>query len=150
MPLTTMITPEDRARFADALERVFQGGERCTMRLAATKGLGRPRLTGEMLLLPLANDRGDSPLVLGCLVTSGSIGRAPRRMEIETIHHSALDITVPAADRPATAPAPVTDKLRSKGFAEPSTAYVPPTPPAHDAPVNGLPRGRLRLIKTDA
>lgn len=145
MPLTTMIAPEDRTRFADALERVFVGGERCAMRLTATKGLRRPHLVGELLLLPLANDRGDTPLILGCLVTDGVIGRAPRRMTIETIHRAPLEITVPAVERPVPQPAPVTDRLRSKGFAESVAPYAPAPAPAAD-----LKRGRLRLIKTDA
>ncbi|WP_102223289.1 PAS domain-containing protein [Acidimangrovimonas sediminis] len=119
MPLTTMILPEGRERFSRALERVFQGGVRTTIRLTAAKGLGRPELVGELLLLPLANDRGDNPLVLGCLVTAGTIGRAPRRMTLGAVHEVAYEATSPAGPRPAPAKAPaLPDRLRSKGFAE--------------------------------
>lgn len=158
MPLTTLILPEERERFAAALERVFQGGVRTTMRLEAARGLGRPVLTGELLLLPLANDRNDTPLVLGCLSMQGSIGRPPRRMRIDATEHTALSITAPATPRPLHQPDPVPHRLHIKGFAEPKAASYtpppgppkPPTPPVPPAPRRKPGRPALRLVKTDA
>lgn len=143
MPLTTLILPDARARFSEALEQVFQGASRCTMRLEAARGLGRPALAGELLLLPLGNDRGENPLVLGCLAMEGTIGRAPRRMAISAIDHVALRVTEAQAPRPAPRPAPdIPDRLRSKGFAEAAgPAFVPAA---------ALRRPALRLVKTEA
>lgn len=142
MPLTTLIQPEGRKRFAEALEQVFQGGTRCSLQMEAMRGLGRPVLTGQMLLLPLVNDRGDNPLVLGCLTCEGSIGRAPRRMNITALLQTKLEITAPTAPGPASKPAPdLPDRLRSKGFAEPE-------PPAFTPPP-GKARPALRLVKSE-
>ena len=122
MPLTTMILPEGRARFSEVLERVFQGARRTTLQLEGAKGLGRPPPSAELLLLPLQNDRGDNPLALGCLATRGSIGRAPRRMEVTAVDETALEITAPALPTAAAPAPPLPDRLRSKGFAEPAAA----------------------------
>ncbi|GHE01486.1 hypothetical protein U879_14670 [Defluviimonas sp. 20V17] len=142
MPLTTLIQPDGRKRFAEALEQVFQGGTRCSLQLEAVRGLGRPELGGQMVLLPLVNDRGDNPLVLGCLSSEGSIGRAPRRMNIAALQQTEFEITAPDAPRPDPKPAPdALDRLRSKGFAEPQ-------PPAFTPPP-GKSRPALRLVKSD-
>lgn len=92
MPLSCLIAPGDRDRFAEALVELFDRPAKLRVTLEAEGGLGRPARTGQMLLLPLRSDLGDISRALGCLVTQGPIGRTPRRFRI-----TALDLSpVPA------------------------------------------------------
>ena len=127
MPLSAMIVPVSRARLAPALEEVFATPARAELSLIAEKRLGKPALSGRLLLLPLADDFGDVNRALGCFVPGGPIGRAPRRFEIVQADISAL------ADRPRqpTQPQPVA------GFGDPRAGFRP-----HKVP-------HLRVVKSD-
>ncbi len=81
MPLSALITPRARPRLSQALTQVFAGPARAVLTLAAERRLGKPALAGRLLLLPLSDDLGRVTRALGCLVTDGRIGRAPRRFE---------------------------------------------------------------------
>ena len=85
MPLSCLIAPQDRERFASGLVELFDRPARVTVALEAEGGFGRPALTGRMLLLPLRSDMGDVSRALGCLVVQGPIGRTPRRFRIAGI-----------------------------------------------------------------
>jgi hypothetical protein len=100
MPLSCLIAPGDRDRFAEALVEVFDRPAKLQVTLEAEGGLGRPALTGQMLLLPLRSDLGDISRGLGCLVTRGPIGRTPRRFRI-----TGLDLS-PVLEH--SGPAPIT------------------------------------------
>ena len=100
MPLSCLIAPADRDRFADALVEVFDRPAKLRVTLEAEGGLGRPALTGQMLLLPLRSDLGDISRGLGCLVTQGPIGRTPRRFRITGLELS----PVLTQNGPASAP----------------------------------------------
>ena len=90
MPLSCLIVPAERDRFADALVDLFDRPAKIGMTLEAEGGFGRPALTGRMLLLPLRSDLGDISRALGCLVTQGPIGRTPRRFRITGVEASSV------------------------------------------------------------
>ncbi len=123
MPLTTLFDPAARARLTEALETVFAAPSALEIWLEAERGLGRPALEARMLLLPLTGSAGEPSLALGCLATSGSLGRAPRRFVIAGMVREPLSIS------PAPQPA----------FAESAAAYLP-------APPRGKPV--LRLVSS--
>lgn len=85
MPLSSFIEPGARERFAVALVDLFERPARLEIDLRARAGLGRPALTGRLMLWPLRSDLGDVSRALGCLVTQGEIGRASRRFEIAAV-----------------------------------------------------------------
>lgn len=131
MPLSAMLVPVSRDRLARSLRETFDAPARVELTLRAEKRLGRPELMGRMLLLPLTDDFGDVSRVLGCLVSDGPIGRAPRRFEIVQ-----ADVTLmrapPRVSLPQQAP-----PRQTSGFAEPQTRFS-------DTPVP-----YLRLVETE-
>ncbi len=82
MPASTLILPGARDAFADGLQAVFSGPARLHLRLRAKGTLGRPDLSARMVVLPLRGDRGEVSRAIGCLLTKGQPGRAPRRFSI--------------------------------------------------------------------
>ena len=82
MPLTAMVLPKSRAAVSDALEGVFDEPAIVRMTLRSPASMGRPPLEAQLLLLPLRSDLGDVSRVLGCLVSDGKMGRAPRRFDV--------------------------------------------------------------------
>ncbi|PKQ11851.1 MAG: PAS domain-containing protein [Alphaproteobacteria bacterium HGW-Alphaproteobacteria-1] len=115
MPLCSFIAPDARATFALHLVDLFDGPATLRLGLQSRAGLGRPALSGTMILLPLRSDLGDVSRAIGCLVTHGAIGRPTRRFAIESAQ--VVPLTNPAqpvtfsvidgthkAQRPTTAP----------------------------------------------
>ena len=82
MPVCSLLNPDSRGRLSDVLETVFKGPQIAEVTLRSEPGYGRPLLTGRMLFLPLKSDLGDVTRALGCLVTEGQVGRAPRRFDL--------------------------------------------------------------------
>ncbi len=82
MPLSTFFTPAARPMLATHLETVFDGPALVDLPLTSARGIGRPLLTGRLLLLPLLGSDGTVSRALGALMTDGMIGRAPRRFDI--------------------------------------------------------------------
>jgi len=105
MPLSCLIAPEDRERFAAAVVELFDRPARVAVTLEAEGGFGRPVLSGRMLLLPMRSDLGDISRALGCLVTQGPIGRTPRRFRIAGIETQPIGAEGPSLSRRA-APRP--------------------------------------------
>jgi len=126
MPLSALFDPAGRRALAGALEQVFAGPAVLDLRLAAERGIGRPELTGRMLILPLADDEGQIRLALGCLATAGETGRTPRRFQITASTEQTLD------------PRPV--MARSAEFAEAPAGFA-------SAPTTERPY--LRLVRSD-
>lgn len=121
MPLTSFFTPASRSTISEQLEVVFQKPAVCTMDLLSPATTGRPAMEARMILLPLKSDLGDVSRVLGCFVTKGEPGLAPRRFDV--VNSTELVI---AAGQPATpAPAPTPERRK--------TPPPPPLPQA-DAP----------------
>lgn len=82
MPLTTFFTADARDRVMEQTELVFSGPALVEVPLLSVRSLGRPRLTGKMLLLPLLGHDGTVSRALGAILMDGMIGRAPRRFDI--------------------------------------------------------------------
>lgn len=82
MPLTALFAPNARRQIADGLEDVFQTPATATLRLTSPGGVRRAALDARMVLLPLKSDLGDVSRALGCLVSRGDIGTAPRRFDL--------------------------------------------------------------------
>ncbi|MFC3180421.1 PAS domain-containing protein [Cypionkella sinensis] len=90
MPLSSLFEPVARARIGDALDQVFAASASLDIWLEAERSLGRPALSGRMLLLPLAPVATEPRLALGCLVTEGALGRQPRRFAISGLVREVL------------------------------------------------------------
>ena len=124
MPLSVLFTGESRAELAEAVEGVFSGPETLRLTLAGERGLARPTLGAQMLLLPLRSDLGDVTRALGCLVSEGPIGRAPRRMVIRSVERTdVLDARRVAQAAVHAAPDPLSHAAPP---AAPSRRLAPP------------------------
>lgn len=119
MPLTALLSPVSRNLTSDLIAKVFDAPAQVELALKAEKRIGKPALNGRMMLLPLADDFGDISRMLGCLVTDGKIGRAPRRFEIAQHETRRLlpgtDDAAPTAAKPGPAP----------GFADAQARFKP-------------------------
>ncbi|MDA7428955.1 PAS domain-containing protein [Primorskyibacter aestuariivivens] len=117
MPLSAMLSPVSRNLTAELIAQVFDAPAQVDLSLTAEKRIGKPALNGRMMLLPMTDDFGDISRVLGCLVTDGKIGRAPRRFDI--MQHDVLTLT------PGFETRPVPSQSRAAAFAEPRTRFKP-------------------------
>lgn len=175
MPATSFFTPAWRQKFAQILEGVFQGPEMADLTLVAEQGYGKPELKARMLILPLKSDLGDVSRALGCLVSEGPIGRAPRRFDlveariVKVVAGQPLGMPAvrPMPDElPDPAPARAGDDAPAvaPGLAETPAQFVtaPPVTPrrperATETSGQGTPRpegpkprgAHLRLVKSD-
>ncbi|MDT0683914.1 PAS domain-containing protein [Roseicyclus sp. F158] len=123
MPLTAMFMPEARRPVSDTLERVFTGPAAATLTMAGQRGPGRPQLDARLLLLPLRSDMGDITRVLGCLVSEGPLGRAPRRFELRQTQISPI-VMRDDGDRTGGSP-PVAPRATAQGRVSDATPERP-------------------------
>ena len=82
MPLTAFFTADARDMVMEQTENVFSRPALVEMPLVSVRSLGRPKLSGRMLLMPLLGPDGDVSRALGAILTDGMIGRLPRRFDI--------------------------------------------------------------------
>jgi len=82
MPLTAFFAATARQTVTDHLIRLFDEPAVIELPVSSRRGLGRPRLTGRLMLLPLIGDDGLVSSALGAMVVEGGIGTAPRRFDI--------------------------------------------------------------------
>ncbi|WCR08907.1 PAS domain-containing protein [Paracoccus fistulariae] len=82
MPLCAVLNPTSRGRLSDILEAVFKAPQIAELELFAKAEYGRPEMRAQVLLLPLKSDLGDVTRALGCLVSEGRVGMAPRRFDL--------------------------------------------------------------------
>lgn len=122
MPLCSFLNSNSRGRLSDVLETVFRGPQIAEIDLEAPASYGRPALAGQMLLLPLRSDLGDITRALGCLITEGKVGQAPRRFDLLADRGFAVIPGARVLEPSASAP----------GFAEPPAAWKPAAPPPAD------------------
>lgn len=122
MPLGALMTLPARDTLTTALQSVFQGRSGVVLGLHAGWSLGAPALDGQMLLLPLADRNGVLAHALGCIVMTGSIGRAPRRLAITEVRHLPILVTRREARQPTP---PIL------AMAEAPTTYRPQRPVFH-------------------
>lgn len=117
MPLSALFEPAARRRLSDALEAVFTVPSVLELWLEAERGIGKPPLTGRLILLPVTGSRDEPSLALGCLQSQGNIGRGPRRFAIAGLVREPLMV---AGAAPVARPEPQ--------LAEPAAPYLPPPP----------------------
>ncbi len=103
MPLSALFDPMARDALETVLNRVFAGQEAAVLLLEAERGLGRPALTAQLMLLPMVGETGVVDLLLGCLVLRGTAGRTPRRFQILNVKYE----TIGAGPKPAYDPVAV-------------------------------------------
>lgn len=82
MLLAMVMKQPSRAALSTVLETVFNTPQIARLSLSSKPQARRPELAGHMLLLPLRSDLGDVSRILGCLVTQGDLGFAPRRFDL--------------------------------------------------------------------
>ncbi|WP_299842770.1 PAS domain-containing protein [uncultured Roseovarius sp.] len=134
MPISALIAPEQRDELAELLVEVFDRPAIVKINLVSPAGVGRRKLKGTLLLLPLRSDLGDTSRALGCFLTDGLIGRTPRRFNI-TGHSVEV-----AAGRKHEAVQKSEKEVPENGFAESGMPFqaVPPQHPSE--------RPYLRLV----
>lgn len=82
MPLSAFVSASSRSDMGEILEQVFDSPAKAIIHLHSERGIGKPALDAKLLVLPMKSDLGDISRALGCIATSGDIGRSPRRFEI--------------------------------------------------------------------
>ncbi len=82
MPLTTFFSHGARAVIAEQLRHVFDRPAIVELPVLSPRAIGRPRLSGRLLLLPLGGEPHERRMALGALLVDGMIGSAPRRFDI--------------------------------------------------------------------
>ncbi len=125
MPLTALIDVEDRARLCDALVDLFERPAAIRLELAAAGAIRRGPMTGTMLILPLRSDMGDISRAIGCCVTTGTIGPAPRRFRITRCDITAIDVpaSMPSPE-PVSHRKPATMRARKKAALTSERPYL--------------------------
>ncbi len=89
MPISIAFDGPSRDVLEDALERVFATPQILRLTVSARLGIGRGRIEGQMLFLPLRDDLGGVTRILGALaVTDGDVAARshPRRLTIDAAH----------------------------------------------------------------
>lgn len=114
MPLGSFIAPEGRNDFASRLVDLFEAPATLRFDLRSRGSLGRPELTGTLILLPLRSDLGDISRALGCLLTTGQIGRPSRRFEIVAARTEPLGLVPAAPLRTFGGATPTASEARSR------------------------------------
>ena len=120
MPVSTFLDGDGREALMPLVEAVFQDPAIVEVRLSATSRIGRPRMTGRLLLLPMRDVFEDATRILGALVTDTSAGLRRTQFRLaddpivrfETVKTPSMPIRVvatatdvPERDGPATGPA---------------------------------------------
>ena len=101
MPFTAFFTPTARNAVTDALQTVFEGPQIAQLTLQAERRIGKPSLDAKLILLPLRSDLGEISRIIGCFVSHGKIGRAPRRFEVLDVSMKILEAgKMPAPAKP--------------------------------------------------
>lgn len=152
MPLTSFFVPEARPMISETLEHVFEEPATARLLLAGERGLGKPELEAELLLLPLKSDLGDISRVLGCLVARGDVGRTPRRFTVtETRRNPLLQSAIEDRYDPRPEP-PLRNVEPTLSEAQPLSLHEPHVPFEHgqtriNEPRLPAERPYLRLVR---
>lgn len=143
MPLTALISPNYRRQLSDTLEEVFETPAMCELHLKAPADrTTRGALDARLLLLPLKSDLGDVSRILGCLVSQGDIGQAPRRFDIERSDLRAITTSAKTVERPMVPPA-------AKPHMPPVSNAMQEAPAPFKPEQNSKFPPYLRLVKTE-
>ncbi len=153
MPLRAFISPSSRAAFSASLERVFSNPEIHEYHLVSEDGIGA-ELTGRLLILPLKSDHGEVDRAIGCLITDGVVGLAPRRFRVAETRVTSLETgevsreVGPVANQPHSR---VAEQIKEqiRGFAEKQTPFKMENNPHAEPPQSAeteSKRPALRLV----
>lgn len=102
MPLSVLFEGADRGRLATQVEIAFKMPSVVELPLEGVRGLGRPALSGRLLLLPMRDEFDRVSRCLGALVADGRLGRSPRQFRLcskDRVRHEPLDVDPPEAPR---------------------------------------------------
>lgn len=102
MPLSVLFEGADRAEITRITENCFAEPALMELPVVAPAGIGRPPLSGRLMLLPLRDGLGLVTKALGGFFISGRVGRGPRRFRI--------DPALPMRKMPITAAAAVAQR----------------------------------------
>ena len=141
MPLSVLFAHESRRELGEAVEGLFSGPETVRLSLTGERGLARPTLAAQIILLPLKSDLGDVTRALGCLSLDGPIGRVPRRLVLRDAERTDL-LSTRLVVPPAGALAPV---AVAAAPADPQAMPSPRPEGARLRPVEGAPH--LRVVE---
>lgn len=149
MPISAMLRPGSRERLALALRDVFDMPGILRASLVSPGELRRPELLGELLILPLRDERGDVTRAIGCLVSRGQIGRAPRRFDVRHIRVDPVSVVKAAAPLSETGSNIATDAAPEFGKSDDGaiTARAPDAPKF--APLRPGQPSYLRVVVTE-
>ncbi len=95
MPFCSLMNRDSRKTICHLTETVFRAPQIAEMRITSPATHNCPEISGTLLLLPLKSDLDDVSRALGCLVTKGGIGSAPRRFDLQG---TKLDPIIPGAE----------------------------------------------------
>lgn len=138
MPITAFFEQDSRLKIAGLLEEVFQTPATAEVFMQSTASHGQPALEARMILLPLKSDLGDVSRILGCMVSLGDIGTAPRRFDLRNVATRKLG----KAHEADISPAP-------NAFNEAPQVFTPMAPVPAAPEVSNKRPPYLRLVKTD-
>lgn len=144
MPMLALIDPPSRADFGAAVETALTAPAILDMSLSAERGIGRPALSGRLVLLPLRRADGGDGLALGALALAGATGRPPRRFAIERRSLTPVGLGPVARAPEHRAPPAAGPRATARPAGEPLPALA-------EAPARFLARGErpyLRLVRT--
>lgn len=85
MPLAVLVSPADRAAFTAHVGQVFADPVKLALRLTAPPAYGQPELQATVRLYPLLDHAGQTKQLIGTFVTTGTIGRTPRRFAVTEV-----------------------------------------------------------------
>lgn len=97
LPFSNLFGPASRAQLANKIESMFHTPAILIMDLTAERGLVRPALSAQILILPLCDDRGTISMALGCLSIQAKTGRMHRRFDL--VGATLTPLVTPQADR---------------------------------------------------
>ncbi|MFX0544498.1 PAS domain-containing protein [Roseovarius sp. S1116L3] len=135
MPISAFLEPGARDELAGHLVWLFDHPATLRLSLISAARPGAPELKGALLMMPLRSDLGDISRALGCLISTGAIGRGPRRFEIAQATVTPLESSANPDASPRLLPA---EPERAEN------ARLPKTAPARRASE----RPYLRLVKS--
>ena len=123
MPLSVLFAADSRDILADHLQASFDRPAIVELPLYAPRSLTRGRLSGRLLMLPLAGADGQVTRILGAALIDGRIGFGARALQIPPAGAIRLDDIAPplgtaplravaGSSHPATSPAQARPALR--------------------------------------
>ncbi len=121
MTLRSLISPDARDQFDAQIDAVFETPEIQEYKLVAQER-DAPELVGNMLILPLKSETGETDRAIGCLSTQGIVGTPPRRFRVTELQRTSLLTGLSETDRHIQ-PAPET-----ASFAEAQAPYQAQAP----------------------